>query len=120
MHGMFSAEPDRHKREREVVPEVKDMTEAKVAVFANISVDSVMVSVAKSAVETSMVKDTEKEKANAKNVGTITVNSKAISSDKKHVTITSVDSKGKDAEDATITTANSKVKVSLLLPPIPK
>jgi hypothetical protein len=48
------------------VPEVKDKAEAKVAVVAKIAVDSVMVSVAKSAVEPSMVKDTEKEKANAK------------------------------------------------------
>jgi hypothetical protein len=88
---------------------VKDRAEAKVAVVANIAVESVMVSVAKSAVETSTVKCTEKEIANAKNVGTNTVNSNAISRGKKDVTITTVDSKAKD-EDTTITTDNSKAK----------
>jgi hypothetical protein len=93
------------------VPEVKDKAEAKVAVVAKIAVDSVMVSVAKSAVEPSMVKDTEKEKANAKkNIGTNTINSNAISSDNKDVPITIIDSHAKDAKDAAVITNNSKVK----------
>jgi hypothetical protein len=56
-----------------------------------------------------MVEDTEKEKASAQKIGHNTINSTAISSDKKDVPITTVDSHAWYSKDATVTTANFKV-----------